>query len=474
MRRLRIVDVVATVAGATLVSGLGIVGATASAVSHADAASSGDDSAVVQSGDVPHEATLVGRQTLRDGDGWGSAGPGTTGGSAAESEQVHIARNRTELVAALGGDNARNANNATPKMIYVDGVINGFEDDEGVQLTCEDFADPEYDFDDYLATYDPEVWGWDEDPAGELEAARERSMRNQERRTVINVGPNTTIIGLAGATLQNLTLMLNRANNVIIRNLTFEDAIDCFPWWRPTDGQFGNWNSNYDSMSIRRSANVWIDNNSFITSPDPLPEYFGRKFEIYDGQLDITHNSDWVTVSSNVFKDHDKVMLIGSTNNPGSGDPGLLNVTLRHNLFDGVGQRAPRMRFGKIDAYNNYFKVAINAASYEFGYLWGVGVESQGYFENNYVDLRGSGVDPARIIRDWGGTAITEEGTWVQTGPGRGRPMNLLGAYNAANDPSLGDDAGWTPELRHGPVRPAAEVPSRVGKDAGAGDPAKL
>jgi pectate lyase len=89
--------------------------------------------------------------------------------------------------------------------------------------------------------------------------------------------------------------------------------------------------------------------------------------------------------------------------------------------------------------------------------------------ENNYLDLRGSGVDPAAVVADWGGTALAERGTWVRTGRGIGGPTSLLAAYNAANDPDLGGDVGWVPELRHGPVLPAVTVPVVVGLFAGAG-----
>src|SRR5690606_5592576 len=76
---------------------------------------------VVQPGDVPTQAMRIGRQTLSAGDGWASAGPGTTGGSAAENTQVHIARSRADLIEALGGDNATNRFNATPKIVFVEG-----------------------------------------------------------------------------------------------------------------------------------------------------------------------------------------------------------------------------------------------------------------------------------------------------------------------------------------------------------------
>lgn len=411
-------------------------------------------------------ARFLARQALPDGDGWGSAAAGTTGGSAAGADQVHVAATRAELVEALGGDNDRNGDNDTPKIIFVDGAIDGFEAPGGGLLTCADLADPAYDFDEYLATYDPEVWGRDREPAGPLEDARERSMRNQQAQTVLNVGSNTTLYGINGATLRHITLMFNRADNVIVRNLTLTDAFDCFPQWDPTDGDSGNWNSNWDQVSLRRGENFWIDHNTFITPDDDLPEYFGRKYEIYDGQLDITHTTDLVTVSYNEFHDHDKGLLIGSTNNPGGGDPGRLNVTAHHNLFDGLGQRAPRVRFGKVDVYNNHYRLPVSGP-FEYQYSWGVGVESSIYAENNYVTA--AGIDPATAIADWGGTAITERGTWVRTGGhGFGRPTSLLDAYNEVNDPPLGDDVGWTPQLRHGPVLPAPAVPAVVGHWAGA------
>ncbi|QSB15773.1 polysaccharide lyase family 1 protein [Natronosporangium hydrolyticum] len=443
--------------------------ALAAGVAVAPTLASGPAAAAPPAGGPPLTALGYGKQTLPTGDGWGSAGGGTTGGSAATADQIHIATDRASLIEALGGDNATNAGNDVPKVVFVKGTIDGFEGPDGELLDCQQLADPAYDFDEYLAAYDPAVWGWQERPHGPLAEARERSMRNQEAQTVINVGPNTTIIGLDRGTLTHLTLMVNNADNVILRNLTFRDAYDCFPAWDPLDGASGNWNSNWDQLSVRRSENVWIDHNSFLTSPDDLPEYFGRKFEVYDGQLDITHTADLVTVSHNIFRDHDKMMLIGSTNNPDGGDPGRLNVTLRHNVFDGIGQRAPRMRFGKIDVYNNLFRVAVTANSFDFEYLWGVGVESQGYYENNYLDLRGSGVDPAEVIYEWGGTDLTEHGSWVRTGPGIGRPMSLLAAYNAGNDPPLGDDVGWTPQLRRGPVLPAPAVAAVVPLAAGAG-----
>ncbi|RAO54738.1 Pectate lyase [Micromonospora saelicesensis] len=409
-------------------------------------------------------ADHLGRQTLPERDGWAADGPGTSGGSAATPERTRVVHDRAGLVAALGGDNAGNAADATPKLIYVDGAIDGFEGPGGTPLSCADLADPAYRLDAYLAAYDPAVWGR-VPPSGPLEEARVRSVTNQTRQTQINVGPNTTIVGLRGARLTGLTLMIDRASNVIVRNLTLVDARDCFPAWSPTDGEAGNWNSQYDQISIRRSENVWVDHNTFTDGDNPdsaQPVYFGRPYQVHDGSLDVTHTASLVTASWNRFTDRDKLLLIGSSNTVGP-DVGRLRVTVHHNLFDGVLQRLPRVRFGQVDVYNNHYRLGGD----DFQYALGVGVQSAIYAQNNFFTLDAA-VDPADLLYDWGGTALTERGSWVRQGGGAARPVDLLAAYNATHDPDLAADAGWAPTLRRDPVLPAPLVPLLVGPLAGA------
>jgi pectate lyase len=408
-------------------------------------------------GPVPPGARLLGRQALPAGDGWAAAGAGTTGGSAAAPDRVHVVDTRAGLVAALG------AGDPTPKIVYVRGTIDGFEGPDG-PLSCADLADPGYSLEAYLAAYDPAVWGRVA-PSGPLEEARLRSVANQTAQTQVAVSPNTTIVGLRGATLTGLTLMVDRASNVIVRNLRLVDARDCFPAWSPTDGDAGNWNSQFDLLSVRRSENVWIDHNTFSDGDNPdsaQPTHFGRPYQVHDGALDITHTASLVTVSFNHFRGRDKVMLIGSSNTVGP-DVGRLDVTVRHNHFDGGLQRLPRVRFGRVDVYNNLYRLAGGG----FSYAWGVGVRSALHAENNFLVL-GPGVGLADVVYDWGGTALTERGTWARPVGGPARPVSALAAYNAAHDPDLASDAGWTPTLRAGPVLPAPLVPLAVTALAGA------
>ncbi len=417
---------------------------------------------------VPDDALALARQVLPAGDGWGSDQGGTTGGSAANAANIAVVSSRSELVAALGGNNLTNGSNATPKIIIVKGRIKGNADAADRTLTCDDYAKGTgYSLAAYLAAYDPAVWGRTSEPSGPLEEARAAAAAKQEAQIKIAVGSNTTIIGMDDtARIVGASLALSKVNNVIVRNIKFSDTADCFPQWDPTDGPTGNWNSAYDSISLVTATHVWLDHNTFTDQPNldsKQPSYFDRPYQVHDGASDITKGSDLVTVSWNSYQDHDKTMLIGSTNNP-KDDLGKLRVTLHHNEFDNILQRAPRVRFGKVDVYNNYYRIAPNT---EYVYSWGVGVGSAIVAEKNYFRFAGT-VKPAQVIYNWGGTAIRAEDNWAKVDGRAASSVDLLAAFNAASDPDLGSDVGWTPALRTGVIS-ALQVQKEVPANAGSG-----
>ncbi len=165
-----------------------------------------------------------------------------------------------------------------------------------------------------------------------------------------------------------------------------------------------------------------------------------------------------MTVSWNRFADHDKTMLIGSTNNPAT-DRGKLNVTVHHNYFRDVLQRLPRVRFGQVHVYNNYYRIPESVV-----YALGVGVESRIFAESNVFALARD-VDPSVLLYNWGGTALTARDNLMRVGH-RTRPVDLIAVHNATHDPDLGADAGWTPTLHRAitPVRDVARVvPGKAG-----------
>jgi pectate lyase len=414
-----------------------------------------------------------GRQTLSPNDGWAAFGtnnlgqPGTTGGASADAEHVFVVDTWQEFRDALGGSSARG--DKTPRIIYVQGEINANTAPDGTVLTCEDYArGTGYSLEAYLQAYDPATWGRTRRPTGALETARAAAAAQQAAQIRQYVGSNVTIVGVGDdARLVGANIVVDGSDNVIIRNIEFSDTYDCFPQWDPTDGSEGNWNSAYDNLWVRNSTHVWVDHNTFNDGEHPgssLPSYFGRKFEVHDGLLDITNGADLVTVSYNVFENHDKTMLIGSTNNPNRGDRGKLRVTIHHNLFDNILQRAPRVRFGQVHVYNNCY---LQPSAEGYSYSWGVGVESQIYAENNYFEL-GEGVEAADVIRDWGGTMIHETGTLVN-GRSRHHAVSLFAAYNAEHDPDLRGSVNWKPTL-YERIGPTQSVCPQVKSHAGAGN----
>lgn len=421
-----------------------------------------------------HNQRDLGRETLHPENGWAASGSGVTGGSAAVDAQIYTVTNRAELIAALnnGVTSSTSPSNPSnePKIIYVKGTIDANVDDANQPLACSDYYRNGFTIEQFLATFDPAVFGRNP-PSGPVEAARVASQQAQQARVRIRPGSNTTIVGIgSNPTIRGAWLdirgtagVANSRSNIIVRNITFQDTFDCFPAWAPTDGALGAWNSQYDSISLRDTNNVWIDHNTFEdrTTADPtLPLHFGVIFQVHDGLVDITNASDLVTVSWNRFRNHDKMMLIGSSDNAPA-DRGKLRVTLHHNLFDGIGQRAPRVRFGQVHVYNNLYDLR---STPNYVYTWGVGIESALFAEENFfIAERAFTLD--QIIERLNGTTASIAGTLV-IGPRVRNPVDVIAAWNAVNDPDIGFDAGWTPTLNH-ELLPAWTTPLLVPLFAG-------
>jgi pectate lyase len=426
------------------------------------------------------------RETLAPDDGWAAFGAGTTGGVLAADDHVYTVTTRREFIAALNDGVPSSTSPSNPsnvaKIIRVQGTIDFNVDDDNQPLACEGYfrADPTtgqlFSYEVFAAAFDPNgAWGR-ANPSGPQERARVASAAAQQARVRIRPGSNTTIVGVGNdATLKGIWMdirgtanVANSRTNIIIRNLSFVDTYDCFPQWAPNDGALGSWNALYDSISLRDSNNVWVDHDRFEdveTADDSLPLRFGVLFQVHDGLLDITNASDLVTVSWNVFRDHDKVMLIGSSDNAPA-DVGKLRVTLHHNLFDDLGQRGPRVRFGQVHIYNNYYKICSTPG---YAYSFGVGIQSQIYAEENFFLVEPNAIAVARIIGRFNGTNIHEAGSLVGSVPRPGpstRYVDLVAEYNAVNDPDLVPTVAWAPTLFTN-LHNAYAVPPRVTLQAG-------
>ena len=167
---------------------------------------------------------------------------------------------------------------------------------------------------------------------------------------VVTVRPNTTIYSAgSGATLRRGTIEIHGAWNVILRNLRFRDL-----WELDPTGKYDQLGWDYvriTSAGKASSHHIWVDHCDF-----------GKA---YDGQCDIVHGSDCVTVSWCRFAGdergpHKKSMLIGHSSSASNfqRDGGRLNISLHHNWFQNIDDRAPRARLGNIHCWNNLIEGA--------------------------------------------------------------------------------------------------------------------
>jgi pectate lyase len=178
-------------------------------------------------------------------------------------------------------------------------------------------------------------------------------IRPASHKTIEGAGPGArlegslTITGSSSARLQN----------VIVRNLII----------RKTGG------TGEDAISIRRAHHVWVDHCDLADSPD--------------GLLDVTNGSDFITLSWNKISyasstaAHRFAMLFGNSDGAGDEDSTKLKITLHHNWFaQNVIERMPRIRFGQIHIFNNYYNSPGN------NYCVGAGYQAQALVQNNHFD----------------------------------------------------------------------------------------
>lgn len=204
----------------------------------------------------------------------------------------------------------------------------------------------------------------------------------------LTVESNTAIIGLNSSSgIKGGTIQVSGVSNVVIRNILIQDAYDPFPHHEKNDG----YNAQWDGITIQgNSSNIWIDHCTIedtmniykVSTGGSTSEYY----QTYDGACDMKGDGNGITISYCKFYNHDKTMLIGSSDDEGSNS--TRKITLQHNYFLDCEQRLPMVRNTTIHIFNNYFDFDSNGF-YKSNYAVGVRAGSIVYAENNYF---GSGI----------------------------------------------------------------------------------
>ena len=132
--------------------------------------------------------------------------------------------------------------------------------------------------------------------------------------SMLDIPSATSVLGVGrGAEIVGGGFRLLEVANVVIRNLTFRDSFVAGDW----DGKSDD-NDN-DGIRIDTSQHVWIDHCEFV--------------RLGDGEVDVRKDSTNVTVSWCLFRDHNKTLGVGWTDNV------VTTLTLHHNWFSHTHQR---------------------------------------------------------------------------------------------------------------------------------------
>jgi pectate lyase len=188
----------------------------------------------------------------------------------------------------------------------------------------------------------------------DLSAISNHEVKVRSNKTIVGIGISPTIYGRLEIS--------NGYSNIIVSRVNINYNAD-----------EGSDNPNTDGITINGGAHhIWINHCSVYNSPD--------------GLIDIGGAADYVTVSwckffyeSGIYNTaHHFANLIGSSDTD-TGDRGKLHITFHHNWWaDGCVGRMPRVRFGQVHVYNNYYSCTGN------DYCIHPGVEAQIRSENNY------------------------------------------------------------------------------------------
>lgn len=157
------------------------------------------------------------------------------------------------------------------------------------------------------------------------------------QKDVIEVNSNKTIIGVKGAELAGIGLNINGKQNIIIRNLIIHHA-------------------DPDGIAARNSHHIWVDHCD-IYSQDEADK------EDWDGLVDFTVGSSYLTVSYCYLHDHHKACLLNSGTMHFE-DNGKNRATYHHNAFMRIDQRCPRIGYGLGHVFCNYYQ---DIGSYAIG-----------------------------------------------------------------------------------------------------------
>jgi len=206
-----------------------------------------------------------------------------------------------------------------------------------------------------------------------------------------DIGSNKTIIGVGANSGFTGDLRAKKQTNLILQNLNFTNPSGV---------------GDADGLTFQYTTRYFVTHCTFKQTTD--------------GMFDQTHACDYGTVSWCKFyytsnTGHDFVNLIGHSDSNSSEDTGHLRITMHHNWYSTLCvERMPRVRFGKVHVYNNYYGASGS------NYCVGIGNNCQVLLQNCYFDSqtmpwKNYSASGSQGLIKWSGNyyVSTTEPTWA-------------------------------------------------------------
>ncbi|KAK6353654.1 hypothetical protein TWF696_005616 [Orbilia brochopaga] len=148
----------------------------------------------------------------------------------------------------------------------------------------------------------------------------------------VNVGSNTHIVGKTGSQLIGVGFRAKEVSNIVFVNLKISKCL-----------------APIDNILLQTATNVLVDHCDLSSDRDHDKDY-------YDGALDMSHATDYVTIQNTYTHDHWKCSLIGHSDKNAAEDTGHLRVTWYRNRWSKCNSRQPSLRFGTGHIVNNHYQ----------------------------------------------------------------------------------------------------------------------
>jgi pectate lyase len=184
-------------------------------------------------------------------------------------------------------------------------------------------------------------------------------------KTIMGDDSNATLEG--GIRLQGTsTDPADMISNVVIKNLHID----------ATTANTSATANEQDGILISYGHHVWIDHVDVWDAPGD--------------NLAVSNGSDYITVSWSKFRFVNGARRtgarIGHSDTNATEDSGRLKVSFHHNWWtDSLDQRMPRVRFGQVHVFNNYYSNR-NTSYPDNTYCIAAAYESELLVENNFFD----------------------------------------------------------------------------------------